>query len=184
MTTMHVQAAPCGCCAAALGYKPSRRSFIAAAGAGALALLAPRFALAAEGDYEAMVLGCIDPRLQEPVRAYTGERDLTGKFSHFVIAGAAIGAVAPSFQNWHGAFWDNLGTSVQLHRIKRVIAINHRDCGAARIAYGDAAVANRDVETETHRAALVEFRKQVAERQPKLAVETGLMALDGSIEFL
>lgn len=184
MRTMPVQAAPCGCCSSVLRYAPSRRSFIAGAGAGALALLAPRFALAAEGDYEAMVLGCIDPRLQEPVRAFTESRDLTGKFSQFVIAGAAIGAVAPSFENWHRAFWDNLGTSVHLHHIKRVIAINHRDCGAARIAYGDAAVADRDVETETHRAALVEFRKQVAERQPDLAVETGLMAIDGTIEFL
>jgi hypothetical protein len=30
----------------------------------------------------------------------------------------------------------------------------------------------------------VEFRKQMSERQPKLAVETGLMALDGSVEML
>jgi len=29
---------------------------------------------------------------------------------------------------------------------------------------------------------LMEFRKQVNERQPKLAVETGLMALDGKVE--
>jgi aryl-alcohol dehydrogenase-like predicted oxidoreductase len=35
--------------------------------------LAPYLALAAEGSYEAMVLACIDPRLQEPV-----EQKLTG----------------------------------------------------------------------------------------------------------
>ncbi len=29
----------------------------------------------------------------------------------------------------------------------------------------------------------MEFRKQVAERQPKLAVELGLMALDGKVEM-
>jgi hypothetical protein len=29
----------------------------------------------------------------------------------------------------------------------------------------------------------MEFRKQVNERQPKLSVETGLMALDGKIEM-
>jgi hypothetical protein len=40
------------------------------------------------------------------------------------------------------------------------------------------------VRTETHRVALAEFRKQVGERQPKLAVETGLMALDGKVEML
>ena len=44
-------------------------------------------------------------------------------------------------------------------------------------------VANREVETETHKAALAEFRKQIGERQPALAVETGLMALDGRVEM-
>jgi hypothetical protein len=52
------------------------------------------------------------------------------------------------------------------------------------MAYGEAKVANRAVETETHRAALAEFRKQAGERQPKLAVETGLMAVDGTIEMI
>ena len=77
----------------------------------------------------------------------------------------------------------NLGTSIQLHHIKKVIAIDHRDCGAARIAYGEAKVANPQVETETHKAALAEFRKQVGERHPQLGVETGLMAVDGKLEM-
>src|SRR5207248_4149727 len=130
-----------------------------------------------------MVLACIDPRMQEPVHRYTVEQNLTGKFSQFVIAGAAIGVVAPAFKNWHKAFWDNLATSLELHNIKKVIAIDHRDCGAAKIAYGDAKVATRELETETHRAALAEFRKQVGQNQPKPGVETGLMAIDGTIEM-
>ena len=65
-----------------------------------------------------------------------------------------------------------------------MIAINHRDCGAAKIAYGDAAVADAQAETETHRKALAEFRAQVNANQPKLGVETGLMAIDGKLEML
>jgi len=60
--------------------------------------------------------------------------------------------------------------------------INHRDCGAAKIAYGADKVANAQIETETHKAALMEFKKQVSERQPKLAVELNLMAPDGKVE--
>lgn len=155
----------------------------AAAAGGVAMALTPYLAHAAEGNYEAMVLACIDPRMQEPVRKYTAARDLTGKFSQFVIAGAAIGVVAPAFKDWHKAFWDNLGTSIQLHRIKKVIAIDHRDCGAAQIAYGEASVATPQAETETHKAALAEFRRQVGERHPQLAVETGLMALNGTMEM-
>ena len=76
-----------------------------------------------------------------------------------------------------------LATSIELHQIDKIIAIDHRDCGAAKIAYGDAAVSDPARETETHRKALAQFRQEVGQRHPKLGVETGLMALDGSVEM-
>jgi carbonic anhydrase len=130
-----------------------------------------------------MVLSCIDPRLQEPVHYYTRRRRLAGKYSQFVIAGAAVGVVAEPFKDWHKAWWDNVAASVDLHSIKKVIAINHRDCGAVKIAYGEGSVANWKAETATHKAALAQFREQMKERLPKLGVETGLMALNGRIEM-
>jgi len=175
----------CTCCGDLLASRFDRRYLLRAVGGIGLATaLTPFMAIAATGHYEAMVLGCIDPRLQGPVRKYTVKRHLTGKYSQFVIAGAAIGVVAEPFKDWHKAFWDNLATSIELHNIKNVIAINHRDCGAAKIAYGEEAVATKKDETETHRKALAEFRKQVNEKQPKLGVETGLMAINGKFEPL
>ncbi len=153
------------------------------AATGAAAAFAPAMAFAAEGNYEAMVLGCIDPRMPEPMHRYTTRQHLTGKFSQFIIAGAAIGAVAEPFKDWQKAFWDNLATSIQLHHIKKVIAIDHRDCGAAKIAYGADKVTDPKIETETHRTAMAEFRKQVKDHHPELKVETGLMAINGKIEM-
>lgn len=174
----------CACCGDLLRGAFSRRSFVQGAAAfGASAMLMPQLAFAAEGNYEAMVLGCIDPRLQEPMHRYTVHRHLTGKFSSFIIAGAAVGVVADSFKDWHKAFWDNLATSIQLHKIKKVIAIDHRDCGAAKIAYGADKITNPKSETGVHRTAIAEFRKEVAERHPDLKVEGGLMALNGRIEM-
>jgi len=108
---------------------------------------------------------------------------MVGKYNQFTFAGAAIGVVAPAFKTWEPAFWDNLATSIDLHKIPKVIAMNHRDCGAAKIAYGEASVANAKIETETHKAALLEFKKQVAEKQPSLKVELGLMGLNGKVEM-
>jgi carbonic anhydrase len=159
-----------------------RRRFLkTAAGAGLLALV-PGL-VSAKGGYEAMVLSCIDPRFPEPTLDYMKGRGMVGKYSQFVIAGAGIGVVAPAFKDWHKTFWDNLAASIELHRIPRVIALDHRDCGAAKIAYGEQTVATRELETKTHKAALAEFRQQVAARHPQLAVETGLMALDGTVEM-
>ena len=179
----------CACCADLLPkflhrHFDRRRFLHVAAGGTAAAAFAPLNACSASGKYDAMVLTCIDPRFQEPVTKHTAARKLTGKYSQFTIAGASIGVVAPAFKDWHKTFWDNLGASIQLHSIDKVIVINHRDCGAAKIAYGDAAVANAAAETKTHREAAAEFRKQLAVRHPKLGVDTGLMSLDGKVETL
>ena len=159
-----------------------RRRFLQlSAGAGLMAAF-PALAFGAEGNYEAMLLTCIDPRFPEPTIKYMEGRNMVGKYSQFSFAGASIGVVAPAFKTWAPAFWDNLAASIQLHHIPKVIAMNHRDCGAAKIAYGAEKVANKTIETETHKAALMEFKKQVAEKQPTLMVELGLMALDGTVE--
>jgi hypothetical protein len=177
------QTGACACCGDLLRRQFDRRRFLQVAGGAALAAAMPLPLFAAGGNYEAMVLSCIDPRFPEHTLNYARSRDLTGKYSQFIFAGAAIGAVAPAFKGWHKTFYDNLGASIQLHSIKKVIAIDHRDCGAAKIAYGAGKVATPELETKTHRDALAQFRKEVAKRHPKLGVETGLMALDGKVEM-
>ncbi|MDB5414267.1 MAG: conserved hypothetical secreted protein [Rubritepida sp.] len=180
MMTLRTKARPavsgCACCMPALG----RRGMF---GLAASAFLAPS-ARAADGTvYDSMLLTCIDPRLVTPVNAWMGTRGLTGRFSQFAIAGAPIGVVAPAFAAWQTAFWDNLGASMQLHGITRVIAASHRDCGAATIAYGAASVATRNAETSLHQRVYSEFKAELARRQPTLRAEGGLMALDGTIEM-
>jgi len=185
MTPAHETA--CGCCADLLRGRFDRRRFLhLAAGAGAMAAF-PSFALARDNYqtvYEAMLLTCIDPRFPGLTFNYMQGRGMVGKYSQFSLAGSAIGVVAPTFKAWQPAFWENLGASIRLHHIPKVIAINHRDCGAARIAYGAERVDGAEKETLTHKAALAEFRGEVGKRHPALQVETGLMGLDGKIEML
>lgn len=181
----------CGCCGDFFRPVLGRRGFLGGAAGAAFAISGGAIsgaalsgaAMAAEGNYEAMLLNCIDPRFPELTLNYMKGRGLAGKYSQFVFAGAAIGAVAPAFTDWQKAFWENLAASMQLHHIKKVIAIDHRDCGAAKIAYGAAAVADPSTETTTHKTALDAFRAQVKIRQPTLEVETGLMSLDGKVEM-
>jgi carbonic anhydrase len=173
----------CTCCADMLGTRFDRRRFLHLTAGAGLAAAFPSLSFAAKGKYDAMLLTCIDPRFPEPTIRYMERRHLTGQYSQFTFAGAAIGVVAPTFKDWEKTFWDNLAATIELHKVDRVIAMNHRDCGAAEIAYGKDKVANPRIETETHKAALLEFRKQVGNRQPKLAVETGLMALNGKVEM-
>jgi len=180
--TVHLPSA-CTCCGDMLRGQFDRRRFLQlSAGAGLMAAF-PSLAFGASGNYDAMLLTCIDPRFPQPTINYMKQRKMIGKYSQFSIAGASIGVVAPPFKTWAPAFWDNLAASIQLHNIPKVIVVNHRDCGAAKIAYGADAVKDKATETATHKAALMEFKKQVAEKQPKLKVELALMALDGKVEM-
>ena len=166
----------CACCSTPLAR---RRLFGLALAATVLTETRP--GRAAEGNYEAMLLSCIDPRIVTPVYDWMNGRGLQGRYSQFVIAGAAVAVVAPAFAAWRVAFWDNLATSVELHRISRLIIVDHRDCGAARIAYGETALATPEAETKLHREVTASLSAEVAKRMPKLQVECGLMALDGSM---
>jgi carbonic anhydrase len=168
----------CACCGL------DRRQFLQSAGLAGLWAALPRSVRAASGNYEAMLLSCIDPRMVTPVYKYMDGRGLGGRYSQFVIAGAAAAVVAPQFKAWRPAFWDNLAVSFELHHIKRVIVIDHRDCGAVQRAYGAKSVATPAAETATHRRILAEFRAELKQRHPQLQAETGLMALDGSFEPL
>ncbi len=183
--TRSLEPANCECCTGWACGSFGRRTFLRGVAASTTALaIAPAAALAAERKYEAMALSCIDPRTQEGVRQNMVKRDLVGKYSQVILAGGAIGVVAPAFKEWHKTFWDNLAASVQLHSIGKMIVINHRDCGAARIAYGTDALKTREAETALHRKVFAEFRKQCATRQPKLSIETGIISLQGELEMI
>lgn len=175
-------------CAALLTAKPlDRRRVLGLALATIGASVAfPGLASAAtkKKSYEATLINCIDPRFVESARHFMVGRHWINRYSQFTFAGAAIGAVAPKFESWHQTYWDNLAVTIQLHQVKTLVALDHRDCGAARLAYGDAAVDTRPAETETHRKALAEFRAQANKLHPELQIVTGLIDINGKVELL
>ena len=131
--------------------------------------------------YEAMVLSCMDPRFQPKVYKYLKNKKLTGKYSSFTIAGSAIGVTAAKFRKWHKTFWDNLETSIKLHKIKRLIVINHRDCGAAKIINGKKTFDNFH-ETKIHKSSFNKIKKRFKNKYPNLNIETILISLNKTVE--
>ena len=131
-------------------------------------------------DFKAMVLSCIDPRFQPIVYNYLKKKKLTGKYSAFTIAGAAVGVTHSKFKKWHNTFYDNLTTSIQLHKIEKLIVINHKDYGAAKIANGKKEFSPEN-EKNIQQDSFYKLKKEVKKRFPKLKVELNLIALDSKI---
>ena len=128
-----------------------------------------------------MVLSCIDPRFQPIVYNYLKKRKLSGKYSSFTIAGAAVGVTATKFKKWHQTFWENLDTSIKIHKIEKLIVINHKDCGAAKIVNGKKEFNNLN-ELKIHKTSFDKIKKLLKNKYPKLKIELGLMSLNKSLQ--
>ena len=126
--------------------------------------------------YEAMVLSCMDPRFQPKVYKYLKAKKLTGKYSSFTIAGAAIGVTHKKFKKWHSTFIDNLSTSIKLHKINKLIVINHRDCGAAKIVNGKKKFTSI-IENKIHKDSFKLIKKILNKKFPNLKIYFKILSL-------
>ena len=123
----------------------------------------------------------MDPRFQPIVFNFLKKTKLSGKYSSFTIAGSAIGVTANKFKKWHKTFWDNFETSVKLHNIKKLIVINHRDCGAAKIINGKKDFSSIN-ETKVHKNSFKKIKKIFKKKYPKLKIELKLISLNRKIQ--
>ena len=128
-----------------------------------------------------MVLSCMDPRFQPIVYNHLKKKKLIGRYSSFTIAGSSIGVTSNQFKRWHKVFWDNFDTSVKLHDIKKLIVINHRDCGAAKIINGKKEFSKKN-ETKIHRNSFLKIKKIFRKKYPKLSLELKIISLNSKVE--
>ena len=128
-----------------------------------------------------MVLSCIDPRFQPIVYNYLKKKKLIGKYSSFTIAGSAIGVTSNKFKRWHKVFWENLETSVKLHKIKKLLVINHQDCGLAKIINGKKEFSKTN-ETKVHKNSFQKIKKIFKKKYPKLSIELKIISLNSKVE--
>ncbi|MFN8526778.1 MAG: carbonic anhydrase [Chloroflexota bacterium] len=173
--------------AAALG----RRRFIELASvAGGAAFLGGAFGAAmasptrllAAGGTDALLLSCMDYRLANETAFFMNEHGMTNKYDHVILAGATLGVATDKFPAWAQTFWEHLDIAIKLHSVKRVIAVDHRDCGAYKVAFGKDFGKMPEEETEVHAKVMTDFKKLVQQKQPGLGVELLLMFLDGHVE--
>ena len=131
--------------------------------------------------FKAMVLSCIDPRFQPLVYNYLKKKKLTGEYSAFTIAGSAIGVTHDKFKKWHSVFIENLSTSIKLHKIEKLIVINHTDCGAAKIANGNKRFDSL-IEENIHKSSFIDIKRKIKKKFPKIKIDLNLISLNNKIK--
>ena len=158
----------------------TRRGF-AASTIGGLSLLP--FVAHAAANIEALAIMCIDYRLvDDAVRFFGDKRHLRKEYDLVALAGASLAAVAPAFPASNAAFWDHISIAQQLHNIKRVVMLDHRQCGAYKVQFGSHYAEGGAVELEQHREIMRLVAAEFERRKINLALEFNLMAVDGTVE--
>lgn len=112
---------------------------------------------------EAIVVTCIDFRLQDFINRWIAQNFETGTFDRVAFAGGV-----KDLEN----ILKQVKIANDLHHIKKVVLVNHEDCGA----YG---------ETGNHQKHLEDLKKAkdtVSELYPKLDVQLYYLKLDGEFE--
>jgi carbonic anhydrase len=136
----------------------------------------------AQPSAEALLLTCMDFRLPDAVHRYMAGRGLSGAYDHIILAGASLGALTHRYPAWSVTFRNHLALAVELHGIRRVLLLDHRDCAAYRHIFARDLAADPDDETTVHAQQLAAVRDAIKRQHPTLAVEMLLMSLDGAVE--
>lgn len=149
-----------------------------------MAMKKPQSATDPSHQTEALVLNCMDYRLIAPVADYLDRRGLRGKYDQVVLVGGAIGVMADENSAWAETFWQHVKLARDLHGIRRIIVIDHRDCGACKAFVGKECADERTGETLIHQIWMEALSDEIKTREPDLDVELLLMDLDGSVEVM
>ena len=149
-------------------------------GAASLSLL-PAAARASE--IEALAVTCIDYRFYNKDAAYVAnDLNLFRQADNVALAGASLSGVSKMFAKSVPAFWEQVGIAMSLHHIKKVVLIDHRECGAYNAEFG--VPKTEAEETAQHVKAMTALAKEFAARKLGLALEFWLMPLNGAAERL
>ncbi|AFZ02220.1 carbonic anhydrase [Calothrix sp. PCC 6303] len=160
----------CPCCHSSASRRDFLKSFLP--GAFALTILqSAASAKAATVKPQALVLSCIDFRFFTAERLFLSKKHLWGEYDWTALAGASLAISGFPHPSDAEAFWDQLDLSYRLHQIKKVIVIDHQDCGAYASMIDPNLSKDPQRELEVHTDYLNRAFDLISDRYSNLEVE-------------
>ncbi len=132
---------------------------------------------------DTLLVTCVDFRFRGEIGKLMNDIFfLLGDYDEIALPGASLALVEKSYPDWGKTIAEVIAVLKKIHHIKRVIFLDHRDCGAYKFIKGSDAVSTKEKETHTHKAVFTEARSFMKANFPELAVYTLLIGLDGIVE--
>ena len=132
-----------------------------------------------------LLISCVDFRLRDKTEKLMIEKfNLLDDYDEVTIPGASLALTKDSHLNWKEMVEEMIDMLRKLHHIKRVILLDHRDCGAFKLIKGQGHTKTRALETQTHIEVMQEAKASLQSKFSHLEVRTMLLELDGTVEDL
>ncbi|GAB4342957.1 MAG: hypothetical protein Fur0042_05550 [Cyanophyceae cyanobacterium] len=129
---------------------------------------------------QALVLTCIDFRFIDLAQSFLRSQHLDRAYDWVSLAGASLALTGFPSPAEAESFWDQLALSKQLHAIKKVIILDHQDCGAYA-SIRQRPFADLTDEQKFHAQYLSQAQAEIRRRHPDLAVELYFIQLTGEV---
>ena len=130
-----------------------------------------------------LLVSCVDFRFRREVEQLMSEvLYLEADYDEIALPGGSLSLVETKYPDWGDTIEEVIGILQGLHHIRRVIFLDHRNCGAYKLIKGKEAIATRALETKTHRNVFKKTKTFMKKYFPELEVYTLLMDLDGTVE--
>lgn len=130
---------------------------------------------------EAFLISCMDFRLLDDIDRVMDRLGYNNNYDHFIAAGSSLGVVQDKFPHWGQACIDHMEIGAKLHNFKKVIIIDHEDCGAFKKFYPEL-VGNLELERQYHKEHIQKVYNKLSSRFPTMDFSAYLMNIEGNIK--
>jgi len=125
---------------------------------------------------------CMDFRLLDDINETMKNKGYDKNYDHFIIAGSSLGLVQEKYPHWGQSAIDHLSIGLTLHHPRKVIFIDHMDCGAYKKFYPD--MHTKDDEVRLHHENMQHAHDFIKQRFPDLKFHAYLMELSGDVSSI
>ncbi|GAB3027819.1 hypothetical protein [Spirosoma pulveris] len=92
--------------------------------------------------HNVLLISCMDLRLLDNIIHFMEHENLINRYDQYIMAGASIGALTASateddelknieaYKGWETGLLQHIDLAIQLHNIKDIYILEHRNCGA------------------------------------------------------
>ena len=140
---------------------------------------------------KALVLNCMDFRLVDDVVKNMDDIGLNNNYDNIVLAGGSLHLVCDKHSDdkpcelhdhFNYYFFKHIDLAISLHDIKKVIIIEHEDCGAYKKIYGEDIYKKDMVAYHKNNFTLIDKMIRDNDKYKNLDTEYYIMNLEGHIK--